>query len=115
MSIRKQTASQHSRSWDPTAAAIWAWIGEPGRFRTSKQVASYVGFDPSVRQSGETYYHGKVSKNGNRLLRTLLIEAAQVVARYDRGKLGQSYRRKSLQIGSRKAVVALARKLVVVA
>lgn len=97
-----------------TAAAIWAWIGKPGRFRTSKQVASYAGLDPSVHQSGETYYHGKVSKNGNRLLRTLLIEAAQVVARYDRGKLGQFYRRKSLQIGSRKAVVALARKLVVV-
>lgn len=98
-----------------TAAAIWAWIGEPGRFRTSKQVASYVGLDPSVHQSGETYYHGKISKNGNRLLRTLLIEAAQVVARYDRGKLGQFYRRKSLQIGARKAVVALARKLAVVA
>ncbi|HHY35918.1 MAG TPA: IS110 family transposase, partial [Firmicutes bacterium] len=97
-----------------TAAAIRAWVGEPGRFRTSKQVASYAGLDPSVHQSGQTYYHGKVSKNGNRLLRTVLIEAAQVVARYDHGKLGQFYRRKSLHIGCRKAIVALARKLVVV-
>ncbi|HHY34653.1 MAG TPA: IS110 family transposase, partial [Firmicutes bacterium] len=97
-----------------TAAAIWAWIGDPRRFRTSKQVASYAGLDPSVHQSGQTYYHGKVSKNGNRLLRTILIEAAQVVARYDRGTLGQFYRRKSLHIGCRKAIVALARKLVVV-
>ncbi|HHY35747.1 MAG TPA: IS110 family transposase [Firmicutes bacterium] len=98
-----------------TAAAMWAWIGEPGRFRTSKQVASYAGFDPPVHQSGQTYYHGKVSESGNRLLRTVLIEAAQVVARHDHGRLGQSYRRKSLHIGSRKAIVALARKLIVVA
>lgn len=98
-----------------TAAAIWAWIAEPGRFRTSKQVAIYAGLDPSVHQSGETYYQGKISKNGNRLLRPLLIDAAQVVGRYDRGKPGQFYRRKSLHIGAKKAIVALARKLVVVA
>lgn len=98
-----------------TAAAIWAWIGKPGRFRSSKQVASYAGLDPSVHQSGETYYHGRISKNGNVLLRFFLIEAAQVIARHDRGRVGQFYRRKRLQIGARKAVVAPARKLVVVA
>lgn len=98
-----------------TAAAIWAWIGEPRRFRTSKQVASYAGLDPSVHQSGETYYHGRISKSGNVLLRFFLIEAAQVIARHDRGQLGDFYRRKVLRIGARKAVVALARKLIVVA
>jgi len=98
-----------------TAAAIWAWLGEPNRFRTGKQVASYAGLDPSVHQSGETYYHGRISKNGNHLLRTLLIEAAQTLARYDRGQLGAFFRRKCLQIGAKRAIVALARKLVVLA
>ncbi|HHY34439.1 MAG TPA: IS110 family transposase, partial [Firmicutes bacterium] len=98
-----------------TAAAIWAWLGEPNRFRTGKQVASYAGLDPSVHQSGETYYHGRISNNGNRLLRTLLIEAAQTLARYDRGQLGAFFRRKCLQIGAKRAIVALARKLVVLA
>jgi len=98
-----------------TAAAIWAALGDPRRFRTPKQVARYAGLDPSVYQSGETYFHGKISKNGNPLLRTYLIEAAHILARFDNGPLGQFYHRKRRQLGHKRAVVALARKLLIVA
>src|SRR5690606_1575521 len=66
-------------------------------------------------QSGETYFHGKISKNGNPLLRTYLIEAAHILARFDVGPLGQFYHRKCRQLGHKRAVVALARKLLIVA
>src|SRR5690606_41285209 len=67
------------------AAAVWAYIGDPRRFKSPKQVARYAGLDPSVHQSGESAYHGRISKNGNGLLRTYMIEAALTLARFDNG------------------------------
>lgn len=96
-----------------TAATLWAYVGDPARFRNAKQVTRYAGLDASVHQSGEQERHGRISRS--RLLRTVLTEAAQGVARYDLGPLGPFYRRKQREIGHHKAVVALARKLLVVA
>jgi transposase len=98
-----------------TAAAIWAGLGDPRRFRLPKQLARYAGLDPSFVESGETLRRGRISKNGNTLLRTLLVEAAIGLGRRDEGALGEFYSRKKAQIDHRKAVVALARKILVVA
>lgn len=97
------------------AAAVWAYIGDPRRFKSPKQVARYAGLDPSVHQSGESAYHGRISKNGNGLLRTYMIEAALTLARFDNGHLGAFWRRKSRQVGHNRAIVALARKMLIVA
>lgn len=97
-----------------TASAIWAIVGDPRRFTDPKQVTRYAGLDPSIVQSGETHYQGRISRNGNGLLRTLLVEAAHVLALHDTGPLGQFYRRKRQQIGHKKALVALTRKLLIV-
>lgn len=97
------------------AATLWAYIGDPTRLRTAKQVTRYAGLDASVHQSGEDHRHGRISRNGCSLLRAVLVEAAHSVARHDSGPLGTFYRRKQRQIGPHKAVVALARKLLVVA
>jgi len=97
------------------AAATWAAIGDPRRFIHPKQLTRYAGLDPSVLQSGEEHYQGRISKNGNSLLRTVLVEAAHTVALHDTGSLRQFYLRKAKQIGHMKAIVALARKLLIVA
>ncbi len=97
------------------ATALWAGLGDPQRFATPKQVGRYVGLDPSIVQSGEGLHHGRISKSGNTLLRTVLVEAATGLARRDEGPLGQFFRRKRVQIGYKKAVIALARKLLIVA
>lgn len=97
------------------AATLWAYLGDPTRFPTAKQVTRYAGLDASVHQSGEDQRHGRISRNGCSLLRAVLVEAAHSVARHDCGPLGAFYRRKQRQIGPHKAVVALARKLLVVA
>ena len=98
-----------------TAAAMWAIVGDPHRFSRTKQVARYAGLDPSIVQSGEQHRQGRISKAGSPLLRTLLVEAAHSLARRDNGPLGQFYTRKAQEVGARKAIIALARKLLIVA
>jgi transposase len=98
-----------------TAAATWAIVGDPHRFSRAKQVARYAGLDPSIVQSGEQHRQGRISKAGSPLLRTLLVEAAHSLARWDNGPLGQFYARKARQVGPRKATIALARKRLIVA
>ena len=66
-----------------TALAFALTIGDVSRFRRGKQVASYVGLIPSERSSGGQQHLGAISKQGNRFLRTLLVEAAQSACRYD--------------------------------
>ncbi len=97
------------------AAATWAILGDPHRFTRPKQVTRYAGLDSSIVQSGEQHRQGRISKTGSPLLRTLLVEAAHSLAQWDSGPLGQFYARKAREIGPRKAIVALARKLLIVA
>ena len=94
------------------AAQIYAALGDARRFRRPQPVA---GLDPAVIQSGDQNYRGHISKNGSRLLRRALIEAAHSIARHDHGPLGAFYRRKVDQLGYPKAIVALARKLLIIA
>ncbi len=74
----------------------------------------YAALDPSILQSGEQHRRGRISKTGSQLLRTLLVEAAYSLAKWDRGPPGQFYARKAQKIGPRKAIIALARKLLIV-
>lgn len=78
-------------------------------------MARYAGLDRSVEQSGERDRRGRITRHGDRLLRPMLIEAAWSVARHDTGALGAFYRRKVRQLGAQRAIVALARKLLIVA
>ncbi len=66
------------------AAAILAFIGDPKRFRRGKDVAAYAGLVPRVYQSGNSCRHGRITKAGNRLLRTLLINAAWQALRHNK-------------------------------
>jgi Transposase IS116/IS110/IS902 family len=56
-------------------------IGTPERFHCGKQIASYLGLVPEEKSSGERRRLGHISKQGNVLLRFLLVEAAQVTVR----------------------------------
>ena len=60
-----------------TALAYELVIGTPERFHCGKQIASYVGLVPTEESSGDRRRLGHISKQGNVLLRFLLVEAAQ--------------------------------------
>ena len=95
-----------------TALAFVLILGVPDRFRCGKQVGSYLGLIPCEESSGGHQHLGHISKQGNTLLRFLLIESAHALVRYD-----PDWRRRFLHLAMRRgrpiAKVAMARKLAV--
>jgi transposase len=94
------------------ALAFVLTIGPITRFHRSKQIASYLGLNPSEHSSGGKRRLGAISKQGNSMVRWLLIEAAQHASRFDPA-LRQDYQRLKFRRGSAVAKVAIARKLAV--
>ena len=95
-----------------TALAFVLTIGDVRRFPRGKQVASYLGLIPREESSGGRQKLGAITKQGNRLLRSLLVEAAQVAVRCDPG-LRKQYLHRCHQKPKAVAKVAIARKLAV--
>ena len=97
------------------SSAYVATIDDPRRFARGDQVASYVGLTPSIHQSGEVEYRGRITKEGDQLLRWLLVEAAHVLL--TRSQMDHPLKRWGLKLaaqkGSAKAKVAVARKLAI--
>ena len=95
-----------------TALAFVLIIGTPERFHGGKQIGSYVGLIPSEDSSAGRQRLGHISKQGNALLRFLLVEAAQAAIRYN-----PDWRRRYLHLAMRRerriAKVAMARRLAV--
>ncbi len=87
-------------------------IGPITRFPRGKQVASYLGLIPSEHTSGGHQKFGPISKQGNTMMRTLLVEAAQTAARFDE-QLRRQYGRLKARKHSALAKVMVARKLAV--
>jgi len=96
-----------------TALALVLTVGPVERFGNSRKLVSYLGLNPSEDSSGGRQRLGAISKQGNSLLRHLLIEAAQAASKYD-PELRRDYLRLKFRRGvSGVAKVALARKLAV--
>ena len=93
-----------------TALGFVLTIGDPRRFACGKQVASYLGLIPAEYSSGGRQRLGHISKQGNGLLRSLLVEAAHVAVRVE-PDLGRYYRRLAMKKHRSLAAVAVARKL----
>ena len=95
-----------------TALAFVLTIGPVSRFRRSKQVVSYLGLNPTEESSGGRQRLGSISKQGNSMVRFLLVEAAQTASIYD-PELRRDYQRLKFRRGREVAKVAIARKLAV--
>jgi len=95
-----------------TALAFVLTIGDVGRFRRSKQVASYLGLIPREQSSGGRQKLGAITKQGNRMLRSLLVEAAGIAVRYD-PQFRKQYLHRCHSKPKAVARVAAARKLAV--
>ena len=95
-----------------TGLAFVLIIGSPERFRCGKQVGSYLGLVPCEDSSADRQRLGHISKQGNALMRFLLVEAAHAAVRFDpewRGQFLHLAMRRERSI----AKVAMARKLAV--
>ncbi len=95
-----------------TALAYVLIVGTPTRFQRGKQIGAYVGMIPSEDSSAHKQRLGHISKQGNSLLRFLLVEAAQAAARSH-----PDWRRRYIHLAIRRhqsiAKVAMGRKLAI--
>jgi len=91
-----------------------AVIDDPKRFNNGKQVASYVGLCPKQYESGTMSRSGRITGQGHRLLRSLLVEVGWLMRRYNQW-LAAVFERVSRGSKSRRkvAVIAVARRLII--
>jgi len=99
-----------------TAEMLVAVLDDPHRFKSRKEVASYVGLTPRQFQSGQTDRSGGISKQGHSQLRRMLVEVSWLALRYN-PHLRSIYLRICNGSFSRRkiAIVAVARKLLIIA
>jgi transposase len=97
-----------------TAEAVVAFLPEPQRFKSGKQVSSYGGLVPRQYQSSELDRRGRISKRGPATLRKLLVECAWCLLRYNAwARLIYQRLTHGGKARKKQAIVALARKLLV--
>jgi transposase len=101
-----------------TAVSLLANIGDPERLERVSELGAFIGLVPSEHSTGDHVAKGSITRLGNRTLRSLLVEAAWITIQHDL-RLRQFYDRIRAKhhpsIGSRKAIVAVARKLTMIA
>jgi transposase len=95
-----------------------AAVDEVERFPSSRKLVGYSGLAPTVRCSGDRTEYGSISREGRRELRAVWVQVAHLVV-MDRSRATQPlrtwYRRLTRRRGKRTAIVALARRLLMIA
>lgn len=99
-----------------TALAFGAAIEDPARFKRSRSVGAYFGLTPRRHASGEVDWVGRISKCGDRMVRSYLFEAAGVLlTRVPQWCALKAWGLRLVnRIGFKKAKIAVARKLAVI-
>lgn len=94
-----------------TARILANELGDMSQFSNERKLFSYVGLTPSEYSSGEHVRQGHISRQGKSILRRVLVQSAWVAIRYDYSLL-QVYERIAQKGGGKKAIVAVARRLI---
>ena len=93
-----------------SAATFLITIGDIRDFRKPGHLAAYFGITPRVSQSNDNQHVGRITKRGNKAIRTRLVQCALIAKKYS-PYLQSFYERIRSKRGSGKAIIAVARKL----
>lgn len=96
-----------------SAAVLLSAIGNVHDFDSADKLAAYFGMVPRVSQSNETDHRGRITRRGNKLARTTLVQCSLIAMRYS-PYLKSFYERIRQRRGSGKAIIATARKLLAI-
>jgi len=97
---------------DIIANTLAAEICDIQRFSSPENLYSYAGMVSSIHQSGEKGWAGPITKQGNARIRHIMVEAAYCHVRCSKDSdLTRFFERKSTEKGTKKAIVATARKM----
>lgn len=93
------------------SALLWVTeIWDITRFRDGAHLASYIGFVPSTYQTGQTMRHGRMTRQGNVLLRWVLIQGTWAAVQ-NNGFFGRRYEHYKAKKGNARGIVPVARAL----
>lgn len=95
------------------ASILLSVIGDINDFESDKKLCAYLGMVPRVSNSNETERSGRITKRGNKLARTTLVQCGLIAKRYS-PYLFKYHERIKRSRGSGKANIAVARKLLTV-
>jgi len=101
-----------------SSRTIVAALDDATRFENRKAVAKYGALTPTIYQSGETVQLGRINRDGRQEVRRVLLQCAHLLTRMKSPAtrpLRMFYERIAKRQGKKKALVALARKLLTVA
>lgn len=93
-----------------TAMELLVELGDIERFAKAEQVAAYIGLTPSEYSSGGSVRRGHISRCGKAAVRSRLVEASWIAIRFDQ-ELRDVYERIRARQGGKRAIVAVARRL----
>jgi len=95
-----------------TGMEVLVELQDVGRFKSSEEIASYIGLTPSEYSTGEYTRQGRITRSGNWRVRVALIESSWILITKDPGMRSRYMRLKSMK-GSKRAIVAIARRLII--
>lgn len=93
-----------------SGAILLSIIGDIKNFENEKKLAAYFGIVPRVSQSNEKVIYGRITKRGNKLGRTTLVQCTLTAIQYS-SYLRTFYEKIKAKKGSGKAIVATSKKL----
>lgn len=96
-----------------SAAVLLSAIGDVHDFESADKLAAYFGIVPRVSQSNETDKRGRITKRGDKLARTTLVQCSLIAMRYS-PYLKRFHERIRQRRGTGKAIIATARKLLAI-
>jgi transposase len=94
-----------------SASAILAEIGDYRDFENGEKLAAWCGLTPSVSQSANKLVTGRITKQGSKHVRRMLVQVAHAISRTKNSVLKRFFLRIQAKRGTKKAAVALARKV----
>ena len=94
--------------------AYRAWMDTPNRFRRSRDVGACLGLRPILRASGGKEFRGRITREGDREMRRLLVQAAHALLQTKADSALKEWAESLVdRVGKGKALVALSRKIAV--
>jgi len=96
-----------------TGMEILVELQDMGRFRSSEEIASYMGLTPSEYSTGEHIRQGRITRSGNWRVRNALIESSWILIGRDPW-MRMIYMRLKSRKGAKRAIIAIARKLIII-
>ena len=95
-----------------SALVIYSELEDCSRFPTEEKVFAYAGLVPRVHRSGNESYYGRITREGSKYLRWILLEVARVHVQWcPESKITRHYEKLKRKRGEKIAIVAAARKL----